>query len=437
MMELENFVMSQDFNWHDVSGNGKYAFGEDGYLVMDGSTCKIQCHRFLKKKIVDGTGILEVKMRVVFGKPYHIYFYDGADQLAMDCLIDSDGWIKFRRRDEYVNSGKYITYGLGLPCVDTEFSRPWWYAVESDEVIYRFGNFDFAKRNLDLTVTVPNLEEKVTMENCLLTRASDISKLELQTGVAEPGTRIRLRDYRQYKNGNIIDHEEFPYHWQPVPAPPDGYPHDNICETRLRPVGNRWLETSTFYGWVQVRMPLLPEGELDYEIMTPDVEKESCLQLEEYRGSQLFTCPIGVLIMNGKFGCTIPSGKRHSRVVNRDFEGIDLFYFDEPIPRPRQVYSIKIAWYKSCHFRVWIDGTPMKINDSYDIPMTKRAEDFRGIDTVNLHPGHAGIRPTLAQKKKGESFPEDAKPHLTYWGKFRVKAQQTLNKRDSGSFSDR
>ena len=169
-------------------------------------------------------------------------------------------------------------------------------------------------------------------------------------------------------------------------------------------------------------MPLLPEGELDFEIMSPDVEQESCLQLEEYHGSQLFTWPIGVLIMEGKFGCAVPNMKRHSRVLKRDFEGIELFYFAEPVPKPGQVYGIRIAWYKSCHFRLWIDGTPMKVNDSYDIPMTKRATGFTGIDTINLHPGHAGIRPTLAMKKKGESFPEGASPHLTYWGAFRVKA---------------
>lgn len=389
---------------------------------MDGSRGEIQCHRFLRKKIVDGTATLEVKMRVVFGKPSHICLYDAADHLAMDCLVDSDGWVKFRKGNEYVNSGKYITWGLGSPCVDPEFSRPWWYAVESDEVIYRFGSFDFAKGSLDFTIVEPNLEEKVTMEDCLLTRTHAISKLELQTGVVEPGTRMRLRHYERRENGEVIDHEEFPYHWKPIPAPPDGYPHDNFCETRLRPVGNRWLETSTFYGWVQVDIPLSPEGEIEYEIMTPDVETESCLQLEEYRGSQHFGCPVNVLITNGQLGCAIPKGKRHSSVLNRDFEHSGFFYFEKPVPMPSQVYRIKIGWYESAHFRVWIDGTPMRVNDSYDIPMTRRAQDFTGIDTIYLHPGNASTRPTLAQKKKGASSPEDAKPHLTYWGSFRVRA---------------
>lgn len=413
------FVMSQDFSWHDASGHGEYRYGEDGYLVMDGSKGTIRCSRYLKEKITSRSGAVEVKMRVVFGKPYHICLYDEADRLVADCLIDGDGWIKFRRGDEYVSSGEYATYAHGRPSVDPEFSRPWWYAVESDEVTYNFGDFDFGRGSFAFTVTKPFMKGKVTMDGCVLTHASSVCKLELQTGGVEPGTRIRLRHYSQYEKGTLIYHEAFPHHWKPIPAPADGYPHDNICETRLRPVGNQWLETCTFYGWVQAEMPFLPEGELEFQMMTPDVATETCLQLEQYGSDIHFGCPINVAIMKGKFCCTIPAKKR-SRLLKRDFDAADWFYLDQPSPMPDQEHRIKIAWFRSGHFRLRIDGTPAKVNDSYDIPVV-RTGDFRGIDTLYLHPGNAAIRPTLAQKKQGKRFPEGARPHLTYWGSFRVK----------------
>lgn len=428
-MVAENMrlVLSQDFNWHDAAGSGEYALGEEGCLILDGSNSTIACYRFLKDKIADGAGSLDVRMSVVCGKPYHVRLYDSADHVVMDCLIDRDGWVKFRKGDEYANSGKYITLGLGQPCVDPEFTLPGWYARESDELTYSFGHFAFAKGSFEFTISGPDLRETVTLEGCLWSHAPDISRLELATGVIEPGTRIRLSQYKQYENGKVIDREEFPHYWEPVPAPPDGYPRDNICETKVRPVGNRWLETSTFYGWVKTHVPLLPEGEIEFEIMTPDVVSESCLQLGEYSSSSTVGhCPINVGIMGqwdgdvlipGRFFCAVPERIR-SDMLEKDFARGKIVYFDEPVPTAKRVHRVKVAWYRSGHYRLWIDGRPMKWSNSYHIPSTMKA--LRGIDTVYLHSGRAGTRPTLAQKKQGKRFPQSAEPHLTYWGGFRV-----------------
>jgi len=110
--------------------------------------------------------------------------------------------------------------------------------VESGDIAFKFANFGFATGDLDSSITTPSLEETVTMTGCLSADACDISRLELQTGTVEPGSRIRLRHYKQNENDAVIDHEEFPHYRKPIPAPPDRYPHDNACETRLRPVQN-------------------------------------------------------------------------------------------------------------------------------------------------------------------------------------------------------
>jgi len=231
-------ITFQEFNWHDAAESGQYTYGHAGYLSMNGSNDQIRCHRFLKEKIVDSSGSTEVKMRVVFGKPYHIRLHDSTEQLVADCLIDADGWVKFHNGDEYVNSGKYITLCLGKLAVDPEFNWTWWYAKTSDEVVYSLAKFDFAREIFEFVITEPGLHEKTMVHSCLLPDACDISKLELSTGEVEPGTIICLRQYKQYKDGVIIDQEEFSHHWEPIPALPDGYPRDNFYDTKLRPVAN-------------------------------------------------------------------------------------------------------------------------------------------------------------------------------------------------------
>ncbi len=429
-------VMFQDFNWHDASEEGEYAYGKDGYLSMEGSAGRIKSCRFLKKKIVDCSGGLAVKMRVVLGKRYYIRLFDEADGLVVDCLIDPQGWVKFRKGDHYVNTQQYVTWGVGYPCVDPAFSRPAWYAVETDDVVYKFDNFDFEEGRLDFTIAEPSLKETITMDGCLTRGARDICRLELQTIDVDPGTRIRLAHYDQYENDVIIDHEEFPHYWKPIPAPPDGYPSDNICQTTLRPVDNRWLETSTFYGWVRTSIPLVAEGELEFEMITPDVAIESVVQLgysgcdslmqrlQESRECTMY-CPISVGIIHNKFCAAIPK-RCHSGVINKDFNSTEFYYFDEPLPVSHQVYKIKVAWLKSRQYQFWIDDAAMEINGSRDIPICCRnsTDEFNGIDTIFLHPGHSDSRATLAEKKAGKRSVGQAgaleRPHLTYWGRFRL-----------------
>jgi len=85
----------------------------------------------------------------------------------------------------------------------------------------------------------------------------------------------------------------------------------------------------------------------------------------------------------------------HSSVLMKDFDSGKFFYFNEPIPVPNQVYTMKARWDVSeGRFRLWIDGVPMKVNDSYDLPAYKM-KYFQGVDTIYLHLGESAIQPTL------------------------------------------
>jgi len=439
-MDSENMILCQDFNWHDAVGRGEYAVGEGGYLVADGCQGPIRRNRFLKQKITDNQGAVELHLKVIFGKSYHIMLCDASDGAVMDCLIDGDGWVKFRKAAEYVSSGKYITFGFGNPCVDPAFSTPGWYTRESDLIHFRFGGFDFEKGDLEFTITGPGLDESVTMNGCLSKGASEISKLELQTATGEPGGRIRLHRYVQYDNDAIVDDERFGHYWRALPAPLDGYPHDNMCETLLRPVDHRWLETSTFYGWVRTDMALVPEGEVTFEMKTPDTVVESAFELwdsgcetERQRLQNSERLPISeachfilFLIMENRFG-VCGETTRHSEVLGTDINVDTVHYLDEPVPVPGQPYRVKIAWDKTGHYRLWIDDAAMKINGSHRIPVRRHigVGPFRGFDTLYLHPGFATCRETLAERNAGKRFFADSgplqEPHRVYWAKFRLK----------------
>ena len=98
-MSPRGYVLHQDFNWHDEAGSGDYAFGEDGYLVADGSPGQVRCSRHLQRSITDGDGDVELEMRVVLGRPYSLLLCDSSGHIVVDCRIDREGWIAFYRAD--------------------------------------------------------------------------------------------------------------------------------------------------------------------------------------------------------------------------------------------------------------------------------------------------------------------------------------------------
>lgn len=388
--DRSKIMASQDFNWHDAGHGATYVFGEDGYLKMDGSAGKVECSRRLKKPIKGPDAAMELRLRVVLGKRYHIRLLDAADRPAVDCRIDENGRLKFARQGQYVDSGRVLTFQRGTPFADPAKRK--WYVVESDEHCFRFHRFDFAEGKFALVL---DGAEPVVMAGCLDKAAAELCKLQLQTCSVEVGSMIRLREYAEYAGEALVEREDFPLHWKPVPPPPKGMPDDNVRPITARPVDYRWLETSTEYGYLKVRIPSLPKGALEFEMKALSAWCEHCLVLEQDEG----------IIKGG----SIQLGLLHNKMKISTDKG--MMTVDQPTEiADNRIYKIKIAWDKDARTcRFWVDGSLMTCNGSGVLTMPSPPRN--GIDTITLHPGLVGKGP------KGQKMPPVLR---TYWGKFRI-----------------
>jgi len=419
----EKIVMNQEFNWHDSLGLGDYTYGEGGYLIMDGikSSERIQCYRFLKETIADYSGVVEVKMKVIFRKRYLLRLYDSEDKLVVNCCIDRDGWVKFLKSDtaipdaNSINTHRYLTCYDGRPCVDPKFLPA--YTLETDLHTFKFGNFDFEEGSFNFTF---DAEKTITITGCFCSPGKDIKKLEFRTvplADSESGStgRIRLQRYRQYKEGKIIDDEDFPFYWQPVPASLPGYPTDKYYDTEVRPVGNRWLEVSSIYGWVKAKLPCkVLEGQVEFEMMGTDVYKETAFVLMEYDRQADAGEWMTVGISSNRIWCEYPN-KMYSDVLKKYCRLGDIYSFKELVPVADKIYKVKVVWYKTGTYRIWIDGAAMKCKGSYDIPFTNfHKTKFEGIDCISLHNGQSPAT--------GYRLAPDKRITLSYYGNIKLKA---------------
>jgi hypothetical protein len=321
----------------------------------------------------------------------------------VNCHIDAEGRIKFLKERGSIDTGKALTFWRGASYAGSKV-RPW-YTVESDEHTFKFRNFDFTRKSLEFSLERYEEEETAMMEDSFFGEGSDIAKIEFQTHAVEVGSIIRLRHYKQFVDSELVDSEEFPHHWKPIPPPPPGMPDHNVLETKTRPVDNQWLETKTIYGYLKVTISPMLKGAIEFEFKTPDAQNESSVVLEEYDGTIKGGGRIQIAIVRGRL--------MHSR-------GWDGFKdFDEPIAAVNdRIYRVKIAWDGTNQtYRAWIDGVPQKYKGSYDIPIIYPGLR-RGIDTICLHCGsfmRAGLGGGRVQ------------PVLTYWRGFRVTIANDIN----------
>ena len=405
----------QSFNWHDIHGNQDYVFGEDGYMKMDGSRTPVQCFRQLKERVTGRAGSLELAMRVVLDEPeYHTLYtlrlYDSADRPAIVCHIRRDGCLQFQGRHERMDSGSVLTFQGN--CRFNDRARRKWYVVESDEHVYTFEDFDFLKQT---AVFLLDGERPVTVP--FTNRVRDIARLELQTGGIGIGRYIRVKHVKQFAGGEQIDGEDHPLYWRPIPPPRDGEPDDNVCESKLRPVQNRWLELTTRYGFVTTTFPVIPRGTLEFDVKTPDVSAEACILLGEYDGSIKCFRKIQTGILTNRM--TVATGH----------PGPGFNTFDNSVvPENDRAYRFKIAWdARTNKQQIWIDDVPQRYQGETEIEIDglwgKENRMTRGIDTISLHPGLLGTaRLTSIQKAEGRTLENQPDPLRTWWGNFRLRA---------------
>lgn len=411
---MRHLVFSQDFNWHTQLDTGSYHYGENGYLVMDGTEGRIQCNRLIRPVVASQDDAVELRLRVNLGRAYALLLYNSADQVVVCCEIDEVGWIKFRSKDHVIDPKKYLTYSYGIPSVDPDFrttKRP----IDSDEHRFRFDRFDFEHGTFRFWLD----DAPVVIEGAFEVPSADIAKIELQTLTVEPGAIFRVRSYVRYEADTLIDEEKFVWDWLPIAPPPDGYPYDHVSETTVRPVNYHWLQTTTQYGWLKVRFPRIAVGEIEFKLMTPDIQRESVILLEEDDGTFDQGQRLHAGILREKFIVTEAS-TQYSNMFDRPIPRDAHIYFDHPTPEPNTAYAIRVVWDER-GYRAWVNGVALEASGKAIVPFQYAHRPFRYMDTLTLHPGLHGVRLSLEQKQAGMTPPAVIPlPHLAYWGNFRI-----------------
>ena len=403
-------IASQDFCWHDRGEGGACIFGEDGYLTIDGSRGRARCSRRIESPIRRAEDAVALRIRVALGKRYHIRFYGAGNRRALDCRIDVDGRIYLVGERGTVDSGESLTFHYGKPYANPAI-RPT-YVVPSDEHRVTFSGFDYVLNQFRFTL---DENSPVEVSGCIGTDVEEIASIELVTETAEAGSLIRLREYAEYKGGDLATRETFPLHWAPVAPPPDGMPDDNVCETVMRPVGHRWLETATKYGYVKVRIPRLKAGAVEFEMKPADSALESCLILEENQG----------IIKYGN----IQFGLLRGKIIICTAEGITEF--DQAVDvADGKVYRFRIEWdTRLGTVRLRIDDEPMTHGGSDEFSFANLPAE--GIDTITLHPGDVRARRSLMQKRLGIEA-QEVPTSIVHWGAFRVYDLADVKGKNSG-----
>ena len=106
--------ITQKFLWHAETGTCRY--GEDGYLLMDGSVAEgMKCSRKLQTPIDNSSEGIELCMRVVVGNRYAVRLFNSADRLAYELLISEDGWIWLSEQENRFRTKCYLTWFRGRP----------------------------------------------------------------------------------------------------------------------------------------------------------------------------------------------------------------------------------------------------------------------------------------------------------------------------------
>ena len=369
-------VLERDFNWHDASGSGDYDWGASGYLKLDGSSGRIQCRRRLKEPIANPGGAVEFSVHFTLGKSYRILLYDAAERPVVECFIDRDGQVRFHDGNGYVDGG----VGIGT-------NELW--TVESEPLRLRFSHFDHQQKTFRF-----ELDDQTVEGMPLRAQSTDVSHLELQTEVVEPGAVLWIQAFRQTQGEQLIDEEHFTDHWETLPYIPTGHAQEKWDSTSYRPMDYRWLEVRTRYGAAYTSFAPIAKGSIELDMMTQDVNQETQISLGEYQPWVTPVTPGFWKLVLGIFaGMWTPfqDWVREDTIKFTQPFGYGMPFDNAPAAENDRSYHVRIEWEINAQtWQVWIDGTELRYKGSSTLKAFSPVD--KGIDTLMFHPGN--LNPT-------------------------------------------
>jgi hypothetical protein len=446
-------IIKQSFNWHDATNQCRFHYGKYQNLEIDGSHTGIRCSRQIRSHHFNSESSLELNLSVLIGKDYGIRIYNSHQEIIVDVVISRKGWILNRSQDGLNSTGLFLAHG-GLPVVDSEFYPHHWYHWYSDYFTLKFTNFchknksfslhhsqksyEFTHLDIELpessSISVKNKNIVLGLYQINQTSPVDIHPeiMEIYSESKESGTVVRLKHYKHSHNDSLIEQETYPIYWKPCKPVPDGYAQDNACEVVTRPINYNWLETQSWYGWVTAKIPKIFEGSIELLMSASDVGVESVLQLGSYTDNCLHksSLDITVGILENKFKLSWnslgnPMAFQRSSVTSQTYlvnPHRRWLSIKEQISN-HQIFKVKLSWSTARKiFEIVVDDQIV-----YDFQGSQNfnlSPNFFGIDAISLHPGWAGARMTMSEKKKGSPlFPRHSykQPQRGYWKDIVVK----------------
>ena len=369
-----------------------------------------RCRRELSEPLSQFGDAVEFRMRFLGGKKYFLRLFDDLDRTVAECRVDSDGWIRFSRVDGSLDTGRYLTWFRGRPCVDPDFIPGTSLTrlekgIETDEHLIRLSGFDFQKQALEFTF---DEEPTVQIANGMLCVTRNIACVELSSDPSDPpGARIKLKSFRRLAGTRVEEEDGFPVHWEPVPPLAYAYPGDKVHEAVTRPVEGSWLECEGRFCRVRARLPgKIKEGELTFRMSANNIYRESCVELYESNGTVgegMWPIKTGIIRETFFHGY---AARQYSAVAKREAWRSRQMKLKSPLPEADQIYEFRMRWKENGSYRLWIDhhpvafgvpfGVPFGVemdSPSFDIPFTDPVvpQPFGGIDAVGLH--YVGVRP--------------------------------------------
>lgn len=390
-------IYQQDFAWEDLLDAGHYAWGEDGFLKLDGSDGRIACRHLLKEPVVNGQQRLSLAALFVPGHRYRIQLEDAQGNRMVVLTLERNGaWRAAGPNGEAGDTGLQWICGPGASCPESQAERHGASALQIHNL--SFSGFDRDAARMEISI------DKKLARVALVGKGNEIAALEVESLDVEAGSLIWLRELRQTDAAGVtMDLQRFDYEWIANVAVRPGYPSDKWQATSYRPIGT-WMEMRTHYGAVFVRFSQIPvvHGSVEMDLKVDDVDHEVQVNLGHYKIESpgdlgfLPAASDGVATISG--GWNADAGiYRNTWSPFRDVEpnphptllapyGIFVPFDHPPAAAVGRIYHLRIDWDAAARsYQVWIDGQLQTAQGSAVLAMGGLPAE--GMDMLMIHAG--------------------------------------------------